>query len=470
MHDPHDTIVAIASPPGAASRGIIRISGPRALHSVAPLWHADAEESQSLDALRQATRLTGNVSADGFTTAVPCSLFVWPTARSYTRQPSVEIHTVGSAPILQAILKTLCRAGARLAAPGEFTLRAFLAGRLDLTQAEGVLGLIESRDRHELDVAVAQLAGGLGTPFVHLREELLELLAHLEAGLDFVEEDIEFIARDELRAKIVAAASQLKNLEERMAARGVLRDAVRVVLVGQPNVGKSSLFNALLKRSAALVSPVAGTTRDYLVGALTLDGTTIELVDTAGVTGMAASGAARTTAPASCEPGQDIDAAAQQATSQARREATIELVCLDASRPLDAWERGQLAAPGARIVVLTKCDLWKATSHVDRAIATSSTTGQGLDELCQHLRTCVIERAGGDTADVVAVTAARCHDSVRRAATALAQAVKLVDDRAGDELIAAEMRTAIGELGQVVGAVYTDDLLDRIFSRFCIGK
>ncbi len=248
---------------------------------------------------------------------LPCpALFVWPTTRSYTRQPSVEIHTVGSQPILQAMLKTLCRLGARLAAPGEFTLRAFLTGRIDLTQAEGVLGLIESRDRHELDVAVAQLAGGLGAPLVRLRDEMLELLAHLEAGLDFVEEDIEFIARDELREKIAAAAAQVQALAQRMAARGVIRDKVRVVLVGAPNVGKSSLFNALLKRSAALVSPLAGTTRDYLVGELVLDGATIELVDTAGLNEPSGRDISRAGVQSPQDARQAIDAAAQQATER----------------------------------------------------------------------------------------------------------------------------------------------------------
>jgi tRNA modification GTPase len=468
MHDPHDTIAAIASPAGGAARGVIRISGPQAIDCVAPLWRPDASNAVPLDSLPRATRLTGSFVADSFSAAVPGSLLVWPDARSYTRQPSVEIHTVGSPPILQAMLKTLCRSGARLAAPGEFTLRAFLAGRLDLTQAEGVLGVIESRDRHELDVAVAQLAGGMGGPLVRLRDELLELLAHLEAGLDFVEEDIEFIARDELRAKLVAAATQVHDLDHRMAARGTLRDSVRVVLIGAPNVGKSSLFNALLKRSAALVSPLAGTTRDYLMGELVLDGATIELVDTAGV---APTGHNFDQNEAALQPNasRDIDTAAQQVTSHARRDATVELLCLDASRPLDAWEEEQLAAPDRRIVAFTKADQASVATHMAGAVTTSSKTGQGLDELCHRLRAVVLDRVG-DASDVVAATAARCHDSVRRAALSLAEAVRHVDDRAGEELVAAELRAAIDELGLVVGAIYTDDLLDRIFSRFCIGK
>ncbi|HEY4308253.1 MAG TPA: tRNA modification GTPase [Pirellulales bacterium] len=473
MHDPHETIAAIASAAGGAMRGVIRMSGPHAVDCVAPIWTGEDRDGPPLSAIKVSTRLTGSLAVDGFTSAVPCSLLVWPTSRSYTRQPSVEIHTVGVAPILQAILRTLCRHGARLAAPGEFTLRAFLAGRIDLTQAEAVLGVIESRDRHELDVAVSQLAGGLGAPLVRLRDELLDVLAHLEAGLDFVEEDIEFIARDRLREQITTAAAQVRELAERTATRAVLRDAVRVVLVGEPNVGKSSLFNALLKRSAALVSPLAGTTRDYLVGELSLGDVTIELVDTAGLAAdsMADSphllNSAENNAPQT--DGKNIDVAAQLATVRERRHATIEVLCLDCTRSLTAWERSQLELPAHRVVVLTKVDQQRVLGPIEDAIGTSGTTGQGLAALCERLRGAALA-CGGDSTDVVAATAARCHESLQRAAEALSQALEFVDQHIGEELVAAELRAAIEELGHVVGAVYTDDLLDRIFSRFCIGK
>ena len=275
-----DTIAAIASPPGAAARGIVRISGPRAIHSLNVIWHSDSDADAT--SVRRSSVLAGRLRVDGFTAPVPCDLYIWPSARSYTRQPAVEIHTVGSPPVLEAMLRTLCRRGAKLAAPGEFTLRAFLAGRIDLTQAEAVLGVIDAGDRRALGVAIAQLAGGLGRPLGELREGLLDLLAHLEAGLDFVEDDIEFISCDELVRQLTAAADTLRNLATRTTARSVLRDTVRVVLVGRPNAGKSSLFNALLAEQAAIVSPVAGTTRDYLIGELAIGDVRLELVDTAG--------------------------------------------------------------------------------------------------------------------------------------------------------------------------------------------
>ncbi len=465
--DPRDTIAAIASPPGAAARGIVRLSGPAAIECVGILWHPNDKEGANPADLSCPATLAGTLRVDGFASAVPCQLYIWPTARSYTRKPVVEIHTIGSPPVLEALMQTVCRHGARLAGPGEFTLRAFLAGRLDLTEAEAVLGVIDAGDRRQLDVALEQLAGGLAVPLRTLRDELLDVLAHLEAGLDFVEEDIEFISRAALGAQIAAAADVVGALAEQTATRSVLRDAVRVVLVGSPNVGKSSLFNALVGQPGAIVSPVAGTTRDYLLGELNIDGLQIELVDTAGnsafqreIEGSAATGET-----------SGIDQAAQQAMLSAREQAAVELLCLDATRTPNDWERDQLTSPAhrPRIVVLTKCDQRRATDSLPTVVETSSATGQGLNQLREQIRVLATENAGQPERVVVA-TATRCHNSLRAAADALAQALALVEDATGEELVAAELRAALDELGQVVGAVYTDDLLDRIFSRFCIGK
>ncbi len=228
---------------------------------------------------------------------VPCDLFLWPGNRSYTREPVAELHTVGSPPVLQAVLAGACRAGARLAEPGEFTLRAFLAGRLDLTQAEAVLGVIDAGGADELQAALAQLAGGFARPLHQLREDLVQLLAELEAGLDFVEEDIRFISQQAVLARLESAGSLLATVTQQLASRYAARELPQVALVGPPNVGKSSLFNALVERFGdndgskakrtmpALVSARRGTTRDYLTAMISLDGVRCELVDTAGVDG-----------------------------------------------------------------------------------------------------------------------------------------------------------------------------------------
>jgi tRNA modification GTPase len=366
-------------------------------------------------------------------------------------------------------LAEVCGAGARLAEPGEFTLRAFLAGRLDLTQAEAVLGVIDAHGDRQLQLALAQLAGGLSGPLSQLRESLLQTLAHLEAGLDFVEEDIEFISQTQLDEQLAAALSSVADALAQLDERADLSDALRIVLVGAPNVGKSSLFNALLvelgaNSATAIVENQPGTTRDFLVAPVQLGCVNCELVDTAGVADHL-QGA--------------IDVAAQQMAIAQRGRADILLVCLDSTRPLNSAEWTLLRDAGARagktLVVKTKVDLPQA---IDLALdvelpptvfPVSSTTPSGVAELRQALLQAA-QTATDSAVTGAAATAARCRDSLLGALEALGRARQLVRDRSGEELVAAEVAVALGELGKVVGVVYTDDLLDRIFSRFCIGK
>jgi tRNA modification GTPase len=454
-HDLDDTIAAIASAPGGAMRGILRVSGPSVLTCVRQCF--EEHDRACWNEIHVPTAIPGTLAAASPIGRIPCDLYFWPTRRSYTGQPTAELHTIGSAPLLDAALRAVCAAGARLAEPGEFTMRAFLAGRLDLTQAEAVLGVIDAGSRAELDAALAQLAGGLASPLSKLREQLLDLLAHLEAGLDFVDEDIQFISAEQLDRQLCEAASQIQSIAGQMESRGETTGDVRVVLVGWPNVGKSSLLNALAGDSAALVSHIAGTTRDYLCKRAKLQGLNCLLIDTAGV-----------------EPEQSADtiaAAAQTMTAEQSRQAHLQLLCLDSTRPLNDWERRQLASESARsrLLVLTKADESPAIDADVVVIATSSKTGAGLDELARAIR----QRVAASTlheSNVVAGTAVRCRESLGQAAESLLRARAIVTSGAGEELVAAEVRVALNELGKVVGAVYTDDVLDRIFSRFCIGK
>jgi tRNA modification GTPase len=457
-----DTIAAVASPPGGAARDIVRLSGPAALACTGAVFRA--ADGRVLTEIRRPEAVPGELRLPGFASPCPATAWCWPGRRSYTRQPTVELHLVGSPPLVEATLAAVCAAGARLARPGEFTLRAFLAGRIDLTQAEAVLGVIDAADRRGLQVALQQLAGGLARPLAELRERLLELLAHLEAGLDFVEEDIEFIAADQLQRQLAAAADEVHRLAEQVQTRGASGAVPRVVLVGRPNVGKSSLFNALAGASA-LVSPIAGTTRDYLEAEVDLEGVRVRLCDTAG---------------AGMTENRILAAAETQRRGQAEA-AHLLLLCLEASTPPGAWEREQLAdASPPRLVVLTKCDrLDLAASGGSRGldppyppdapcVRTSAVSGQGLGELRAALRGALV--ASQPTGEVVPSTAARSRESLRLAAESLARAGRLAEDNAGEELVAAEVRVALSALGEVTGAVYTEDLLDRIFSRFCIGK
>ncbi|MBC8356472.1 MAG: tRNA modification GTPase [Planctomycetes bacterium] len=452
MHQVDDTIAAIASAPGGSLRGIVRVSGPETLAVIAKCFRA--RSGLELSRVKAAERVPGTLSLNDALGSIPCDVYLWPTDRSYTRQPTVEIHTIGSPPILEAIVHTLCKFNARLAQPGEFTMRAFLAGRLDLTQAEAVLGVIDATSQHDLDVALSQLAGGLAAPLHELRECLIDILAHLEAGLDFVEEDIEFIQRDELIQAIEEAATAVESVQKQLHSRLEVDEAPCVVLVGSPNVGKSSLLNALVANTAAIVSDVSGTTRDYVARRTTLVDRDVLLVDTAGVE--------------SPDSSVGISNEAQAMTRTRQQQAALLLFCLDATRPLNDWEVSELRRDSgpSRLVVWTKTDAG-IHPHVNGAvIETSSVSGVGLPEL----RQAIYESIADDSRDGVACTALRCHESLRLARTSLEQARIAACDSLGEELVAAELRVVLEELGNVVGEVYTDDILERIFSRFCIGK
>jgi tRNA modification GTPase len=313
-----------------------------------------------------------------------------------------------------------------------------------------------------------------------VRDTLLDLLAELEAGLDFVDEDIEFISACQLDRQLAAASAAVAATALQMASRSESIDAVRVVLLGEPNVGKSSLFNALTelnplaeklaRRDApALVSKQPGTTRDYLTALLDLQGIACQLVDTAGIE------PDRLPEEPPDRPSETISGAAQQMTTDALRRANIQLLCFDASQSTSSPRFPPLTAAGdlRQILVATKADaaseadLLRMCSGGSTVVVTSSRTGRGLNQL----RTAIHEAAVScEPGHVVTGTAVRCRDSLRLAAASLERARQNVAQGGGEELVSAEIRTALAELGKVVGAVYTDDLLDRIFSRFCIGK
>jgi tRNA modification GTPase len=467
MHSIDDTIAAIATAAGGAARGIVRISGQEATaivaKSFAPTRNTiDSTALTEITSIRTAMRIPGAVQLSlanrGDEQSLPCDLYLWPTARSYTRQPVAELHTFGSPPLLGALLRHICTAGARLAEPGEFTLRAFLSGRIDLVQAEAVLGVIDAADRRQFDAALAQLAGGMSRPLSELRGKLLDLLADLEAGLDFVEEDIRFISHADVMERLTEAADVVARLADQIRSRDRTDAASRVVLVGAPNVGKSSLFNALVGEHAALVSEQAGTTRDYLSARVELGEIACQLIDTAGVH------------PATID--SPLSVAAQQMSRERNEDADLRVLCLDGSRPLDSWERAQLENGDGQIVLITKCDLPQIVKPRPAfAIETSAATGQGLNELRNAIRRRLTEDGAEDSSSAPAAsTSARCRESLRLASESLHRARDLAKNRCGEELIAAEIRTTLTELGKLVGAIYTDELLDRIFSRFCIGK
>jgi tRNA modification GTPase len=492
LYDPNDTICAIATAPSGAARGMVRLSGSR---SIAVASHVFQSHSCApLEELRQPSAVRGEIQANhnGALRRLPCDLFVWPTHRSYTREPVVELHTFGSPPVLEAIITEICACGARLAEPGEFTMRAFLAGRIDLTQAEAVLGVIDARAATDLSTALTQMAGGLSKPFQHLRDELLQLLAELEAGLDFVEEDIEFVSQEETVQRLQSGAQMLAQIANQMASRHAGISDKQIVLLGKPNAGKSSLFNALVKRygcragtdqiqpSAALVSPHRGTTRDYLIATVSLGEISCEIVDTAGIdetTNNDADSAAADSPSSRNNPTTEIAAASKALAERRRASATVRVLCVEANADCGS-DASSVATQSTNydVLVVTKGDLlW----HPDRLphplpnrplVVTSSLRGTGLDELCIILRSILTSERTAQRGQAVAATANRCRESIHLAEGSLTRAMELASAEMGHELVAVELRAALHELGKVVGTVYTDDLLDRIFSTFCIGK
>lgn len=488
--DLDDTIVAIASAQGSGLRGILRISGEQSLLCLRRSFRfpagLDPAELPKLSAAIKVPAELPLVSSHWDDNqlgdlSLPGQLLIWPTCSSYTRQPSAEFHTFASTQLLSMGVQTICQSGARLAQPGEFTLRAFLSGRLDLPQAEAVLAVIDSRSPQQLDGALKQMAGGLSSPLTRAREQLLSILAELEAGLDFVEEDIEFISREQLLDNLNQIHSLLEEICDQIRSREWSSSLIQAALIGLPNAGKSSLFNALLGSEKAIVSRVAGTTTDFLSGTLDLNGITIELIDTAGMEGAE-----------ELTDGREIALFAQQQREKIDARVQFHILCLDASKPRSSWEMLQLqrmaSQPGNHsIVVLTHGDLLETpvsladsepTSRIEwftslerenRLIQTSIKDPSSIERLRSLLGEKILELIEVET-EMVGSTMIRTAESLRAALAFVAAARQAVLSGLGDEIVAAEIRGGLEELGLVVGTIYTDDILDVIFSRFCIGK
>ncbi|MSR59152.1 MAG: GTP-binding protein [Planctomycetaceae bacterium] len=474
---PDDTIAALASAPGAAARGIIRVSGPQTVTVLRGWFVGDAPvndaspESLAVPGRNSPWHTAGRLEVAGLQQPLPVNCYLWPGRRSYTGEPLAELHTVGSPPVLEALLADLASRGVRPAGPGEFTLRAFLAGRIDLLQAEGVLGVIDARDPRELQCALEQLGGGVSSQIVRLRGDLLDLLADLEAGLDFAEEDIEFVTQVQTVGRIGLAREVVTEMVRHSHERWQSAARPRVVLAGPPNAGKSTLFNALLGTDAAITSEERGTTRDYLVADVTSGGAGYTLVDTAGRE----------------SESDGIEGAAQDQRRAQMSRADLIVWCLPAD---DIGTVSDAIGPERLLVIGTKTDLAKVLprspiaeqiheqgglSTTDLLVAHSPRlfvsvhTRFGLEELKTAIATRLADPAAGENL-LLGTTAARCRDSLHGAALALDRALTVARQGVDHELLAIELREALEELGKIVGAVYTDDILDRIFSKFCIGK
>lgn len=449
--DLEQTIVAISSAPGIGGRSIVRLSGEDAVRlAMSVTSEPDAVTFTGSQVVQREICLPGKRT-------LTADFWIWPTSRSYTKQPQVEIHLLGSRAIADLVLIDLRRAGARVAQPGEFTMRAFLAGRLDLTQAEAVLGVIDAHGEQRFQSALRQLSGGLSGPLQNARNDLIELLALLEAGLDFVEEDIEFIEMEELRERVSSIVDSLAQLRDQIRSRTTNQSIPKVVLLGLPNAGKSSLFNALAGSDEAITSPISGTTRDFITRKLNWDNIELELVDTAG--------------HESFEDGDEIRKFMADQTRFATEDCDVGILCVDAGVGMSDQDRelSQRIPPDQLLVVATKCDSPDANSPAFASYPTSAKTAAGIETLQQAIVTKLTELELTEDA-LVPSSAIRCLGAIEETLGALSTCLESIAGYQSEELIASEIRYAIGQLSEVVGAVYTDDILDVIFSRFCIGK
>lgn len=445
LHD--DTIAAIASAPGAAGVGVVRISGPQVPSiALALLGRSPAPRHAHFAAFRATN---GELIDRGL-------LLYFLAPASYTGEHVLELQGHGSPVLLDALLRRVCELGARLARPGEFTERAFLNGKLDLAQAEAVADLIAARSQAGARAALRSMEGIFSRKVDALLQAMITLRVHIEAAIDFPEEEIDFLADPAITQKLESLRAQLADLL-REAQRGLrLNDGLRVALIGRPNTGKSSLLNALAGSERAIVTDIAGTTRDVLRESISLDGIALELADTAGL---------RDTHDPVEQEG------VRRAHGERERADAVVLVTDAKHAATDAVWLQDLPASVERVVVINKIDIDGTSPHVEsRADACwlwlSVKTGEGLDAL----RDCLKRLAGAGSGEG-AFSARRRHVlALEQVADHLTQTSRVLADTHAGELAAEELRQAQHVLGEVTGTYTSDDLLGAIFSSFCIGK
>jgi tRNA modification GTPase len=463
-----DTISAISTPPGRGGIGIVRLSGPEAGSIAAqlvslrqPLEHARARLADVLDT-------EGSDVGQGEAVRIDEALVTWFAApNSYTAEDVVEIAAHGSPVVLDLLLRRSLDLGARLAEPGEFTQRAFLAGRLDLTQAEAVRDLIDAQTLTQARQAASQMGGALSRRVQPVKQTLVELIAQLEAGIDFAEDDVDVTSAAEIARRIGELTPALKGLEASFACGRIVHDGLTLAIVGRPNVGKSSLFNRLVERERAIVTATPGTTRDTVTERISLDGIPLELVDTAGLRdglGEGLAGGLR----------EGLEEAEQLGIARSREalaDAALVLVVLDATQPLNDEERRLLTAVEGRpaLFAANKCDLAEAAEEVGgaRALRTSALTGEGIPALRERI---LALATGGAASEPGMLTSLRHHQAIATALAALGDAAQANANAIPHEMILLDLYRALWALDSLTGQTTSDDILNLIFSTFCIGK
>jgi tRNA modification GTPase len=463
---PTDTIAAISTPPGRGGIGIVRLSGPEAASIAAqlvrlrhPLEHAHAHLASVPDG--------SETDAQRIDEAL-VTFFQAPN--SYTAEDVVEIAAHGSPVVLELLLRRATGLGARLAEPGEFTQRAFLAGRLDLTQAEAVRDLIDAQTLTQARQAAGQMGGALSRRVAPVKQDLVELIALLEAGIDFAEDDVDVTPQSEIARRIDALTPPLAALEASFARGRIVHDGLTLAIVGRPNAGKSSLFNRLVESDRAIVTATPGTTRDLVTERISLDGIPIELVDTAGLRER------REGARENLEEAEQLGIARSR---EAFADAALVLIVLDATQPLNDEERRLLAAAEGRpaLVAVNKSDLTAVPPDAKELpasqaggipmLSTSALTGEGIPALRKRI---LALATGGAAAEPGLLTNLRQHQAIATTLEALSDAARANQASIPHEMILLDLYRALWALDSLTGQTTPDDILNLIFSTFCIGK
>jgi tRNA modification GTPase len=455
-----DTIVAIATAPGRGGIGVVRLSGPDANRIAAPMLRLRHE-------LQQGHALFGELIDDSGERVDEVVVTYFAKPRSYTTDDVVEISAHGSPIVLRSIVERAVAAGARLAEPGEFTMRAYLNGRIDLTQAEAVRDLIESQTVFQAKVAAQQLGGALSQRLQPIKSELIKLIALLEAGIDFAEDDVSVVPDEQIVSAIHAVRNPLRELEASFSFGKIVHEGLTLAIVGRPNVGKSSLFNRLVEREHAIVTPIPGTTRDLVSETVAIDGIPVKLIDTAGIR----------------ESSDLVESMGIERSRRAIADADVVVVVTDAAHPDEGnidEHLLQMTEQRPRVVVANKADLLPGTKYQvpspsvsgtngtqGAALRTSAVTGEGIAEL----RTKIVEMAsGGATVEAGYLTNTRHHGLVQDSLRALDAAEDAVRNKTPHEMLLLDLYSALRPLDAITGQTTPDDVLNLIFSTFCIGK
>lgn len=455
-----DTIIALATPPGVGAIGVIRLSGPTAIQLIDAAFHGKKLSEQASHTIHFGTIRD---EKDQILDEVLVSLFIGP--RSYTGEHVVEISCHGSNYIIQELIRLFIRKGARLAQPGEFTMRAFLNGRMDLSQAEAVADLIASNSATAQQVAIKQLRGGISNEIKKLRQELIDFASLIELELDFGEEDVEFANRDQLRALVQKLLRLIHKLSDSFQLGNAIKEGVNTVIAGRPNAGKSTLLNALLNEDRAIVSEIAGTTRDTIEESLNIQGIQFRIIDTAGIR----------------EASDAIEAIGVQKTLEKVRQSAVLIYLFDVIKTQPAELEADLAQllhdETQLLVVANKMDLNPYTEYkhyansyftAEQWIPISASNEMNIEYLKERLYQTVVGQEA--SMDGAVVSNARHYEALLRAQTSLEAVIQGLDNAVTTDFVAMDIRHALAYLGEITGEISTEDLLDNIFSRFCIGK